>query len=185
MSLGWLLAVVFTAGWVAIYLSRAEEIGQALLVYTAAEKVSTITTTVLVSLHMVAGCTLLSLEPRLPVSRALLALVVYMSGIGFWFWGRMLIGPLRVRRMPDDLPLVFRRDGAFGIVRHPLYFGCVLATAAPVVATASAWLAASYALCVGMFVVRAVQEEKRLRAQLGAQYADYCSEVKRLVPYIW
>jgi protein-S-isoprenylcysteine O-methyltransferase Ste14 len=33
--------------------------------------------------------------------------------------------------------------------------------------------------------VRAVTEEKRLRAQLGAQYDDYSKDVKRLVPFVW
>jgi len=185
MSLAWLLAIVFTAGWIPLYLSRAEALGQALVAYTSAEKVATVTTAILLSLHMAAGCVLVTLCPALPVPRALLALAVYVAGIGFWFWGRTLIGPLSVRRMPDEPPLAFRRDGAFGIVRHPLYFGCLVATAAPVVATVNPWLAGSYGLCAAMLAARAVQEEKRLRAQLGAQYETYCNEVKRLVPFVW
>jgi protein-S-isoprenylcysteine O-methyltransferase Ste14 len=66
-----------------------------------------------------------------------------------------------------------------------LYFGYLLATAAPVAATPNRWLAVSFALCAMMLAVRAVQEERRLRAQLGAQYDDYCKDVKRLVPFVW
>jgi protein-S-isoprenylcysteine O-methyltransferase Ste14 len=53
------------------------------------------------------------------------------------------------------------------------------------VATFNPWLLASYTVCAVAIGVRALQEEKRLRAQLGAQYEDYCREVKRLVPFVW
>jgi len=181
----WLLAIVFTVGWIPLYLSRAEALEQALGAYTPVEKVSTVATSAILSVHMGVGCVVMTLQVNLPLLRALLALAVYVSGIGFWFWGRTLIGPLRVRRMPDDPPLAFRRDGAFGIVRHPLYFGCLIATAAPVVATLRPLLVGSYLMCAVMLAVRAIQEEKRLRAQLGKQYESYCSEVKRLVPFVW
>ena len=33
--------------------------------------------------------------------------------------------------------------------------------------------------------IRAEQEERRLHAQLGPAYADYCRTVKRLIPFVW
>jgi protein-S-isoprenylcysteine O-methyltransferase Ste14 len=40
-------------------------------------------------------------------------------------------------------------------------------------------------LCGVALMVRAVQEERRLRAQVGAPYDAYCRAVKRLIPYVW
>jgi protein-S-isoprenylcysteine O-methyltransferase Ste14 len=185
MNFGWLLAILFTVGWVPLYLSRAEALSQALPRYEPIEKLATISTTVWVSLHMTLGCLLLTLESDIPAVRALAAGTVYFVGLGFWFWGRSLIGPLAVRRLPDEPPLEFKRSGAFGIVRHPLYCGYMTLSAAPVVATFNPWLAASYAVCVLLIGIRVLQEEKRLRAQLGPQYEDYSREVKRLIPFVW
>lgn len=185
MTLGWFLAIVFSAGWIPVYWSRAEAIGQALPAYAPIEKVSAAATSAILSVHMAAGCVLLTLSSAIHGPRALVALAVYGAGIAFWFWGRTLIGPLKIRRMPDEPPLEFRRDGAFGVVRHPLYFGCLTTLAAPVIASLNPWLLLSYAACAVMLAVRSVQEEKRLRAQLGAQYEAYCKDVKRLLPFVW
>lgn len=185
MSLGYVLAALFTVGWLPPFLWRTEEIAAALPVYQGGERISTVATAVVLSVHMFAGCLLLTVHPEVPPLRALMACAVFLFGLSFWFWGRKLISPLQIRRMPDEPPLAFHRGGAFGIVRHPLYFSYLAATAAPVVATLSSWLMLSYAACAALLAVRAVQEEKRLRAQLGAQYEDYCREVKRLVPFVW
>lgn len=185
MTTGLLLAVLFTAGFVPLYFARAEALGQAFPDYEPSEKVATLSTAIAVSLHMALGCFVLGLESEIPAARALVAAVVYLAGIAFWFWGRSLIGPLTVRRRPDEPPLEFKRDGAFGVVRHPLYFGYLTASAAPVVATLSPWLVPSYLVVAGLLALRAVQEERRLRAQLGAQYDAYSREVKRLIPFLW
>jgi len=104
------------------------------------------------------------------------------SSSGGW---RALIGPLRVRRQPYDPPFRFRQDGAFGVVRHPLYLGALVAAGAPVLVVPRAYLAGSWAFCFLALAVRAGQEEARLRAQLGQPYEEYCRGVKRLVPFLW
>lgn len=185
MSLGLVLAVVFTAGWIPLYFCRTEALGDAWPHYEPIEQFAAVSTIAALSLHMAAGCVLVSLEGDLAPARAAVAAGLYIAGIAFWFWGRGLIGPLALRRMPDEPPLELRRDGAFRVVRHPLYFGCLLACAAPLVAAFGRWLVVSYAVCVGLVAIRALQEERRLRAQLGREYDEYCAQVKRLVPFLW
>jgi protein-S-isoprenylcysteine O-methyltransferase Ste14 len=184
MTLGFVLAIIFTVGWLPPFLWRTEPIAQALPTYGRGERLSTLATAIALSVHMVAGCVLLTLVD-VPPLRALLALAVFSFGIGFWYWGRRLIGPLWQRRMPDEPPPALRRSGAFGVVRHPLYFSYLTAASAPVIATLDPRLLASYAVCAAVLGMRAVTEEKRLRAQLGAQYEEYTREVKRLVPFVW
>ena len=184
MTLGVLLAIVFMIGWLPPYLWRTEPMVQALPAYDSGERYSTLATAIALTVHMAIGCIMLTLH-HVPLLRGLIALAIFGFGIGFWYWGRTLIGPLQVRRMPDELPPAFLTSGAFGIVRHPLYFSYLTAAAAPVVATLSPWLVLSYTVCAVMLGARAITEEKRLRTQLGAQYDDYSRKVKRLVPFVW
>lgn len=185
MTLGLGLAVFFTVGWVPAFLFRAEAVGAALPHYSASEQHWVRLTVVVLSLHMTVACISVSFTPDIPPWRALLGVLAFVAGIGLWFWGRVLIGPLDVQRLPEEPPLRFRQDGAFAIVRHPLYAGFLLAASAPVLVTTRVYLTASFAVCAVVLAVRAVQEERRLRAHLGAAYDAYCRKVKRLVPFVW
>jgi protein-S-isoprenylcysteine O-methyltransferase Ste14 len=184
MTVGFVLAIIFTIGWLPPFLWRTEPLAQAFPAYDRDERLSTLATAITLSLHMGVGCVWLTVVD-VPLLRGGLALVIFLFGLGFWYWGRTLIGPLQVRRLPGEPPPALQRRGAFGIVRHPLYFSYLLASAAPVVAALNPWLLLSYAVCAMVLGVRAVTEEKRLRAQLGAQYDDYSKDVKRLVPFVW
>src|SRR5262249_15643460 len=139
----------------------------------------------LLVMHMSAACISLSLTNGIDRWHAGLGVSTFSAGMAFWFWARLRIAPLRVRRMPDDVPPTLYRDGAFGLVRHPLYFGVLRAALAPIVVVPRLELCVTFARCCVALAIRAVQEERRLRVQLGAAYDDYCREVKRLLPFVW
>ena len=141
-------------------------------------------TPILVAVHVTLACILVSRsEP--PLWRATAGAGLFVAGAAFWFWARLQIGPLRTTRLPDEPPIRFRRDGAFGIVRNPLYFGYLLAAAAPALVAARPVLLVTLAACCVALIVRAAQEERRLHAQLGSVYAEYGRSVKRLIPFVW
>lgn len=179
------LALFFAFGWAPTYLFRSQSFSAALPHYSAAERFWVGTTALLMSVHMTAACLTVTFTPDIPVWRICLGALMFTAGIGFWLWGRVQIGPLMVRRLPEDPPLRFRQDGAFGIVRHPLYLGMLVAAGAPVVVAPRVYLLVSFALCAMVLAVRAAQEEQHLRAQLGGAYDAYCQSVKRLVPLVW
>lgn len=183
--LGATLAAAFTCGWLPMYAFRAESLSDALPSYAGSERLWVCVTPVVLSLHMAAGCVLLTLAPRIPAASALLGVGTFAGALAFWFWGRASIGPLRRRRLPDAPPERFCRDGAFGIVRHPLYFGYLLAASAPLFVVPHPTLAATFASCAVALAIRALQEERRLRRHLGASYDAYCRTVKRLLPFVW
>lgn len=185
MTLPLLLGVVFAIGWAPLFYFRTEGLTAQVSSYRRAERFWVVATPIVVSLHVAASCVLLPTLPSVSMHRGLASSLLFAIGIAFWFWGRWAIGPLGVRRLPGEPPLRFRRDGPFGLVRNPLYFGMLLAAAAPAIAAGRAVFAVTWAFCLLSMVVRALQDERRLREQLGAEYEDYSREVKRLVPFVW
>ena len=185
MNRGVWLACVFALGWLPLHVFRAESVVAALPHYERWERVWVYVTMVLLSAHVTVACVCLAAMPTVSCGRAAVALALFAAAVGFWLWGRAQIGPLRVTRLPEEPPVRLRRDGAFGLVRHPLYFAMLVLTGARVVASGRVLPALSWALCAAVIAVRAQQEERRLRAQLGAVYDTYCRDVKRLIPFVW
>ncbi|MGD9765705.1 MAG: isoprenylcysteine carboxylmethyltransferase family protein [Candidatus Binatia bacterium] len=179
------LGVLLGAAWIPLFLFRAENLLASLPYYTAAERYWVRLAPFTLSAHATLGSALVSVTDPLPPSRVLVALLVLAFGVAFWLWGRRQIMPLGERRLPDDRPTVLRRDGAFGLVRNPCYFAYLLVALAPVIAAARPFLAVTWGCGVLVLAVRAVQEERRLYAQLGEEYAQYCAGVKRLIPFVW
>lgn len=185
MTIGFALAIGYTLGWILLYLIRAESIEEALGQYTRYERLAVVISPVLVSVHVSMACLMLSFASEIPYWAASVSTLIFAAALGFWVWARAMIAPFGVRRLPDQVPLRLKRHGAFGIVRNPLYFAVLVALAAPLVVLPRWSLGVSFALCCAALATRALQDEARLRKQLGAPYDAYCGEVKRLVPFFW
>lgn len=184
MTDGMLLAIAFAIGWLPTFVYRAEAMQDALPFYSPAERRWVKLAPIVLALHTTLASFVLSRTDP-PPWRAAVAVAVFLVGVGFWFWARIQIGPLRVTRLPDEPPHALRRDGPFGIVRNPLYFGYLTFAAAPLIAAALPLLLLTWLVCFAALAVRADQEERRLHQQLGEAYAAYCRDVKRLVPFVW
>jgi protein-S-isoprenylcysteine O-methyltransferase Ste14 len=180
-----LLAAAFTLGWLPLFVFRSETVSEAFPAYGSGERFWVLATPALIAAHVALSCHLVGSRAQIPAGRAALSLLLFAAGVGFWLWARRTIGPLRVRRHPDQPPARLRRDGPFGLVRNPLYLGTLTAAAAPALATGRLLPLSTFAACVGALVVRSVQEERRLHEQLGEEYAEYSRAVKRLVPFVW
>jgi len=181
---GLFLAVVFTLAWIPLFVYRTEDVREAMPHYAPSERRWVVLIPAIIAGHMTLGCILISLsEPAL--WRAAAGTVLFAGALAFWFWGRLQIGPLRVTVLPDAPPRAFRCDGAFGVVRHPLFFSYLVAAAALAIVAARPILWITFALVVAALALRAIQEERRLHQQLGAPYASYCHQVKRLIPFVW
>ena len=179
------LGVLFGLGWIPFFAYRAEAIQDALPFYAGAERFWVRATPLIVGAHVTLACALVSVAAALPPLRTALAVALYLGALVFWFRARAQIAPLDRRPLPDDPPPVLRRDGPFGLVRHPLYFAYLVAAAAPAIVAGGAILVLTWLAVFAALTIRAAQEERRLHAQLGAPYAAYCREVKRLIPFLW
>lgn len=179
------LGALFGLGWIPFFAFRAEATGAALPYYSRAERFWVRISPLVVTVHVVLACGLVSATAPLPPLRTPLGVALYAGALAFWHRARAQIGPLHRRPLPDEPPPVLRRDGPFGLVRNPLYLAYLMAAAAPAMVAARPPLALTWLAAFAVLAVRAAQEERRLHAQLGPAYAAYCREVKCLIPYVW
>lgn len=180
-----LLGALFGFGWIPLFAFRAETQHAAIPFYSRAERFWVRVGPLLIAVHVTLACGLVSFVDPLPPLRTALALAMFAAAVAFWFWARTQIGPFSRRPLPDDAPPVLRRDGPFGLVRNPLYLAYLVAAAAPAIVVGRPVLLVTWLIAFVSLAVRAAQEERRLHAQMGAEYAAYCRDVKRLIPYVW
>ena len=122
-------------------------------------------------------------RPGAASSWALVGLTVV--GLAFTWWARLHLGRLwssSVTRKADHRVV---DTGPYGIVRHPIYTGIIVAAVAtsllpPMVRT----VAGAACIAVGAYI-KARVEEGFLREQLGQDaYAAYARRVPMLVPFV-
>ena len=179
------LGFLFAVGWLPFFAFRAEATGAALPYYSGAERFWVRLSPLVVALHVTLACALVSTTHPLPRLRTLIGVAMFTAALAFWHRARVQIGPLHRRPLPNEPPPTLRRDGPFGIVRNPLYLAYLVAAAAPAIVAARPLLALTWLAAFAVLAIRAAQDERRLHAQLGPVYAEYCREVKSLIPFVW
>ena len=107
----------------------------------------------------------------------LLGVAGLLAAWGLWSIGRQMSSQAEVR---PDTELV--TDGAFRVVRHPLYLSILLLWAGGTFALASWFMAACTVVLVPLFVARSRLEERILMRHFGAAYGAYMSRVPMLLP---
>jgi protein-S-isoprenylcysteine O-methyltransferase Ste14 len=114
---------------------------------------------------------------------ALAGLVV--AGLLFTWWARIHLGRFWSNEITRKEGHRVIDTGPYGIVRHPIYTGLILAILATgaAVATATAILGALL-IAFGLWV-KARAEENFLSVELGqSEYAAYCRRVPMLIPFM-
>jgi protein-S-isoprenylcysteine O-methyltransferase Ste14 len=75
--------------------------------------------------------------------------------------------------------------GPYAFVRHPMYSGALIMLLGTPLALASWWGLIAFVIMVAVIVIRLLDEEKLLLANLPG-YAEYVAKVRyRLMPYVW
>jgi protein-S-isoprenylcysteine O-methyltransferase Ste14 len=116
--------------------------------------------------------------------RAGVGLVLFAFGLGFAIWARLHIGrnwgtPMSQKDEPELVT-----SGPYRLIRHPIYFGLLLAGVGTAVALRWMWLIAL--ALVGMyFVYSATVEEHYLTEQFPDAYPTYKRATKMLVPFVF
>ncbi|MFN2520617.1 MAG: isoprenylcysteine carboxylmethyltransferase family protein [Candidatus Limnocylindria bacterium] len=123
--------------------------------------------------------------PELPLSDPVrwFGLGLVLGGVAIAMWAALTLG----RHFDHEVEVhegheVVRR-GPYAIVRHPVYSGLALHNFGAFLATGNLlFLAGTLAVSLPAFYIRAKEEERLLRAKLGASYDDYAREVPMLIP---
>jgi protein-S-isoprenylcysteine O-methyltransferase Ste14 len=122
---------------------------------------------------------------RLPEPMQWITVAATVAGLAFTWWARLHLGRLwssNVARKADHHVI---DSGPYGVVRHPIYTGIILASTATAVlrGTAAGWL--GVAIMTAGWYVKARTEERYLREELGADaYDAYARRVPMLVPFV-
>lgn len=121
---------------------------------------------------------------RVPAGVSLAAAVLLVAAFGFF--GRVLLENRHAAatvQVTKDQRVI--DTGPYAVVRHPLYAAAALYFLASPLALGSWWGYAFALLACGGIVIRLLDEERVLRAELPG-YAAYCRKVRwRLVPFVW
>jgi protein-S-isoprenylcysteine O-methyltransferase Ste14 len=116
--------------------------------------------------------------------RAGLGLVLFALGLGCAIWARVNIGRNWGTPMTEKLEPELVTSGPYRLVRHPIYFGILVAGAGTAVALSWQWLIA-VALAGIYFVYSATVEERFLAEQFPDTYPTYKHATKMLLPFIF
>lgn len=121
---------------------------------------------------------------RLPdeIDWAMFGLV--LLGLGFTWAARLHLGPLWSSTSAPTEGHYIVDTGPYGVVRHPVYAGLLLAAAATAVARGRLEAVAGVLVLITAISLRAKLEERFLRADLGdAAYGAYRRRVPMLIPF--
>jgi protein-S-isoprenylcysteine O-methyltransferase Ste14 len=113
-----------------------------------------------------------------------IGLALFGLGLSFAVWARVHIGRNWGTPMTQKVEPELVRSGPYGLVRHPIYSGILLAGIGTVVALSWLWIGV-VALAGIYFVYSATVEERYLTEQFPDAYASYRRRTKMLVPFVF
>ena len=111
--------------------------------------------------------------------------VLTAAGLGWAWWARIHLGRMWSSNvtLKDNHAII--RTGPYGITRHPIYTGLLVALAASAWAQNSVLSGIGLILIVVGFVFKLREEERLLIEHFGSAYSTYRTEVRALVPGVW
>lgn len=119
------------------------------------------------------------------VTGAWLCVLGALAGLAFCWWARLHLGSLwsgSVTIKPDHRIV---DTGPYGLVRHPIYSGLILALLATALIKGTAFGIAGFIIILAGIVMKARLEERALRAELGPKVYDaYAKRVPMLLPIL-
>ena len=110
--------------------------------------------------------------------------VAIALGFGFCWWARLHLGKLWSANVTRKEGHQVIDTGPYGLVRHPIYTGVLLAAFATAVLQGTLLALIGAVLMTGAWYWKARIEENFLRQELGKDsYDDYAARVAMLIPF--
>ncbi|HTT84278.1 MAG TPA: isoprenylcysteine carboxylmethyltransferase family protein [Rhizomicrobium sp.] len=119
-----------------------------------------------------------------PLAVAWICVALIALGFAFSAWARVYLGPLWSGTITKKADHKIVNTGPYGIVRHPIYTGILLAVYATAAAKGTVLgLIGASIITIGIWM-KARLEERWLREELGADIYDaYRRRVSMLIPF--
>jgi len=125
-----------------------------------------------------------SLVGEVPLWLTIFSLAMVLGSLLLIFWV-LYVNRYASRIVEVEAGQTVISHGPYRMVRHPYYFATVLLWLFTPLALGS-WIALpAFVLLIPFYVIRLLNEEKVLRAQLSG-YAEYCQRTRfRMIPLVW
>ncbi|UVK52023.1 isoprenylcysteine carboxylmethyltransferase family protein [Mesorhizobium sp. AR02] len=114
---------------------------------------------------------------------AWICVALIAAGLMFSWWARLHLGRLWSGTVTAKAEHHVVDTGPYGLVRHPIYTGLLLAILATMAAKGTVWGIAGAILLIIGIVMKARLEERFLRSELGTAYDNYARRIPMLVPF--
>lgn len=111
--------------------------------------------------------------------------IVVAAGLGFSAWARMHLGRLWSGSVTLKEEHAIVRTGPYGLTRHPIYTGLLLALIGTVLVRGTLGAVLGFLLIAIGIWVKVRQEEQLLISHFGDAYRAYRTAVPALVPRPW
>jgi protein-S-isoprenylcysteine O-methyltransferase Ste14 len=123
-------------------------------------------------------------HPIIPASTWIIwsGVVLVALGLGFSAWARAHLGRFWSGTVTFKADHALIRTGPYGVTRHPIYTGLLLALAGTALVRCTPAALVGLVLMVLGFVLKIRQEEQLLSEHFGSEYGVYQAEVPALVP---
>mgnify|MGYP000184200277 CR=1 FL=1 len=178
--------VLFTVGWLPLFVFRSERFNERRAVATSDERRAMWNVAAAVSVHVTLAEIALRDAGDVPVLRAIIGIAVFLIGFAFWMLARRALVAYGRLLDPSQPPPALVTTGPFAVVRHPLALGVVILALGPAVTAATPLTWVSFVAVVIALARRCMQDEVELRATFGADYERYATTTTaRLIPYVW
>jgi len=113
-----------------------------------------------------------------------IGLVLFVAGLALAVWARVHIAENWGMPMSQKADPELVTTGPYGLIRHPIYTGMILAMIGTAIALSPYWLAPVVVLG-GYFVYSATREERYLVERFPDTYPSYQRSTKMLIPFIF
>ncbi|MCC6612534.1 MAG: isoprenylcysteine carboxylmethyltransferase family protein [Anaerolineae bacterium] len=125
-------------------------------------------------------------DPGIPPTLLAVPLGLVVGAVGLLF---ALLGVLGLGTSLSIFPRPvengkLKRDGIYGLARHPIYTGVILTALGYSIVNWS-WLAIAFTVLLAFFFDRKSAFEEKMLAAKYPDYADYQTRVKKLIPWVY
>ena len=110
--------------------------------------------------------------------------VVVLLGISFTWWARIHLGRFWSNAITHKEDHKIIDTGPYGLVRHPIYTGLIIAMLATGLAVGTVTSILGALLIAYSQWKKARMEERFLAVELGQAYGPYCARVPMIVPFL-